>query len=74
MPCPCGNEAGLKEALAQIPRIREEFWRNLTVVGAADTVTTKVKTAVADADLVVMCTPVQHIISVLPEIMAAAKP
>jgi succinate dehydrogenase / fumarate reductase flavoprotein subunit len=32
----CGmarNEAGLKEALARIPKLREEFWSNLTVTG-----------------------------------------
>jgi succinate dehydrogenase / fumarate reductase flavoprotein subunit len=27
------NEAGLKTALAKIPEIREEFWKNVTVVG-----------------------------------------
>ena len=35
----CGmarNEAGLKEALSEIPRIREEFWNNTTMVGAQD--------------------------------------
>ena len=32
----CGmgrNEAGLKKALAKIPQIREEFWKNVTVLG-----------------------------------------
>jgi succinate dehydrogenase / fumarate reductase flavoprotein subunit len=32
----CGmgrNEAGLKKALAKIPEIREEFWKNVTVLG-----------------------------------------
>ena len=32
----CGmgrNEAGLKKALARIPQIREEFWKNVTVLG-----------------------------------------
>jgi succinate dehydrogenase / fumarate reductase flavoprotein subunit len=32
----CGmarNEAGLKAALARIPELREEFWRNVTVTG-----------------------------------------
>ncbi|MFA6239351.1 MAG: fumarate reductase/succinate dehydrogenase flavoprotein subunit [Candidatus Hydrogenedentales bacterium] len=35
----CGmarNEKGLKEALAQIPGIREEFWKNVTVVGSGE--------------------------------------
>lgn len=34
----CGmsrNEAGLKKALAKIPEIREEFWKNVTVAGTA---------------------------------------
>jgi len=32
----CGmsrQEAGLREALAKIPQIREEFWKNVTVLG-----------------------------------------
>jgi succinate dehydrogenase / fumarate reductase, flavoprotein subunit len=35
----CGmarNEAGLKELLARIPELREEFWTNLNVLGDAD--------------------------------------
>ncbi len=35
----CGmgrNEAGLKEALVLIPKIREEFWNNVNVPGSAD--------------------------------------
>jgi succinate dehydrogenase / fumarate reductase flavoprotein subunit len=35
----CGmarNEAGLKEALAKIPQIRDEFWRNVNVPGSGD--------------------------------------
>ncbi len=33
----CGmarNDAGLREALAEIPRVREEFWRNVAVPGS----------------------------------------
>jgi succinate dehydrogenase / fumarate reductase flavoprotein subunit len=36
----CGmsrNEAGLKELLEQIPTLREEFWRDVTVTGSAGT-------------------------------------
>jgi succinate dehydrogenase / fumarate reductase flavoprotein subunit len=36
----CGmsrNEAGLKELLAQIPTLREEFWREVTVTGSPGT-------------------------------------
>ncbi|MDO8674940.1 MAG: fumarate reductase/succinate dehydrogenase flavoprotein subunit [Candidatus Omnitrophota bacterium] len=35
----CGmarNAAGLKEALTQIPKIREEFWRNVNVLGSGE--------------------------------------
>ena len=35
----CGmarNEKGLKELLARIPALREEFWRNVTVPGGPD--------------------------------------
>lgn len=42
--------------------------------GAVDTVTTRAKSAISQADLVILCTPVRHIISVLPEVMAMAKP
>ena len=30
------NEKGLKEALAEIPRIREEFWRDICVLGSGE--------------------------------------
>ena len=33
----CGmarNEAGLQKALSQIPALREEFWKNVRVLGA----------------------------------------
>ncbi len=36
----CGmarNEAGLKEALVQIPRLRDEFWSNVNVTGSPGT-------------------------------------
>ncbi|MEK7251383.1 MAG: fumarate reductase/succinate dehydrogenase flavoprotein subunit, partial [Bacteroidota bacterium] len=36
----CGmgrNEAGLKEALREIPKLREEFWNNVMIPGSADT-------------------------------------
>jgi succinate dehydrogenase / fumarate reductase flavoprotein subunit len=35
----CGmarNEVGLKEALRQIPQIREEFWKNVNVLGSGE--------------------------------------
>ena len=30
------SEPGLKEALAKIPRLREEFWRNVKVLGTGE--------------------------------------
>jgi succinate dehydrogenase / fumarate reductase flavoprotein subunit len=36
----CGmgrNEAGLKKALARIPELRKEFWKDLDVLGSSDT-------------------------------------
>ncbi|MEK7251275.1 MAG: fumarate reductase/succinate dehydrogenase flavoprotein subunit, partial [Bacteroidota bacterium] len=36
----CGmgrNEAGLKEALREIPKLRVEFWNNVMIPGSADT-------------------------------------
>ena len=32
----CPNEKGLKEAIAEIKALREEFWKEVTVPGAAD--------------------------------------
>ncbi len=43
-------------------------------VGAVDRVTTNLEEGVADADLIVLCTPIQSILSMLPRVMAAAKP
>jgi prephenate dehydrogenase len=43
-------------------------------VGAVDRVTTNLEKGVADADLIVLCTPIQSILSMLPRVMAAAKP
>jgi succinate dehydrogenase / fumarate reductase flavoprotein subunit len=49
----CGmgrNEAGLKEALQQIPQIREEFWKNVIVTGAATTLNQSLEKAGRVAD------------------------
>jgi succinate dehydrogenase / fumarate reductase, flavoprotein subunit len=49
----CGmsrNEAGLKEALKQIPVIREEFWRNLTVSGDGESLNQSLEKAGRVAD------------------------
>jgi succinate dehydrogenase / fumarate reductase flavoprotein subunit len=49
----CGmarNEAGLKTALEKIPRLREEFWRDVNVPGSADTLNQALEKAGRVAD------------------------
>ncbi|MDQ2768295.1 MAG: fumarate reductase/succinate dehydrogenase flavoprotein subunit, partial [Gemmatimonadota bacterium] len=49
----CGmarNEAGLKTALAKIPKLREEFWRDVNVPGSADTLNQALEKAGRVAD------------------------
>ncbi|KAA0251477.1 fumarate reductase/succinate dehydrogenase flavoprotein subunit [Acidobacteria bacterium ACD] len=49
----CGmgrNEAGLKEALAKIPGIREEFWRNVNVLGGGEELNVSLEKAGRVAD------------------------
>ena len=49
----CGmgrNEAGLKEALARIPGIREEFWKNLSVLGGGEEMNVSLEKAGRVAD------------------------
>jgi len=58
----CGmarNEAGLKAALARIPELREEFWRDVRVPGSADSLNQSLEKAGRVADFLefaeVMC-------------------
>lgn len=49
----CGmgrNEAGLKKALEQIPKIREEFWKNLRIPGTGSEVNQSLESAARVAD------------------------
>jgi succinate dehydrogenase / fumarate reductase flavoprotein subunit len=49
----CGmarNEAGLQEALAKIPEMREEFWKNLNLQGDSDNVNQALEVAGRVAD------------------------
>ena len=49
----CGmgrTEAGLKEALAKIPKIREEFWKNVNVLGEGDNINQSLEMAGRVAD------------------------
>ncbi len=49
----CGmgrTEAGLKEALEQIPRLRDEFWRDVRVPGSADSLNQSLEKAGRVAD------------------------
>ena len=44
------NEAGLKTALERIPKLREEFWRDVNVPGSADTLNQALEKAGRVAD------------------------
>ncbi len=44
------NEAGLKEALEAIPKLREEFWQNVKVAGTADSLNKNLEFAGRVAD------------------------
>jgi succinate dehydrogenase / fumarate reductase flavoprotein subunit len=49
----CGmarNEAGLTEALRKIPKLREEFWKNVNVPGSADDLNQSLEKAYRVAD------------------------
>jgi len=49
----CGmarNEAGLKRALAKIPELREEFWKNVNVLGGGDELNQSLESAGRVAD------------------------
>ncbi len=49
----CGmarNEAGLKKALEEIPKIREEFWKNLCIPGSGADVNQSLESAARVAD------------------------
>src|SRR4051812_1955829 len=59
----CGmarNEAGLKEALGRIPQLRDEFWRNVRVLGDGETFNQSLERAGRVADFLefaeLMCT------------------
>ncbi len=44
------NEAGLKEALEEIPKLREEFWNNVNVPGSSDNLNKSLEIAGRVAD------------------------
>ncbi len=53
----CGiarNEADLKKALKEIPKIREEFWKNLLIPGTADSFNQTLERAMRVADFLEM--------------------
>ncbi len=63
----CGmarNAAGLKEALKEIPRLREEFWRNVLIPGSADSFNQELEKAHRVADFLelaeLMCVDALH--------------
>jgi succinate dehydrogenase flavoprotein subunit len=46
------NEAGLKKALLEIPKLREEFWQNVNVPGSSDNLNKSLEMAGRVADLI----------------------
>ncbi len=63
----CGmarNEAGLKKAIARIPEIREEFWKNVKVPGSGSTLNPEIEKAGRVADFLefgeLMCRDALH--------------
>jgi len=48
------NEAGLKEAIKEIPKIREEFWQNVRVPGEAGSFNPELEKALRVADFLEM--------------------
>jgi succinate dehydrogenase / fumarate reductase flavoprotein subunit len=51
----CGmsrNEAGLKQALAQIPKMRDEFWNNINVLGGGEELNQSLERAGRVADFI----------------------
>jgi succinate dehydrogenase / fumarate reductase flavoprotein subunit len=63
----CGmarNEAGLKKALARIPELREEFWKNVTVLGSGEELNQSLENAGRVADFIefgeLMCIDALH--------------
>ena len=63
----CGmarTAAGLREALAEIPALREEFWQNVTVPGGNDTLNQSLEHALRVADFLelgeLMCRDALH--------------
>ena len=44
------NEAGLKKALEEVPKVREEFWQNLNVTGEAGDMNIALEKAARVAD------------------------
>ncbi len=63
----CGmarNATGLKEALQEIPKLREEFWRNVLIPGSADSFNQELEKAHRVADFLelaeLMCVDALH--------------
>lgn len=63
----CGmarNEAGLKRAIAKIPELREEFWKNLTIPGSGEELNQSLENAGRVADFLefgeLMCMDALH--------------
>ncbi|MEI7634456.1 MAG: prephenate dehydrogenase [bacterium] len=61
----CGRVTGIGRSQTRLDEAKR--------MGAIDKATTRLSSGIADADLIVICTPVQHIISVLPDVIRHAR-
>lgn len=67
------KERGLAGKVVGIGRAQDRLNEALRL-GAIDEVQTETLKPAASADLIILCTPVRHIVASLPEIMRVAKP
>ncbi len=58
------NEAGLKRAIAKIPELREEFWKNVSILGSGEELNQALENAGRVADFLefgeLMCLDALH--------------
>lgn len=66
------KQRGLVRKVVGIGRSPETLQR-AHELGAIDTICLDLEQGVADADLVVLCTPVRHIVTILPTVLAGVK-
>jgi prephenate dehydrogenase len=64
--CLCSEVVGVGRARGSLDEARR--------LGAIDRATTDLRAGIAKADLVILCTPVRHILSILPDVLKAVRP